>query len=135
MFQLHPNGYRFADGHVVKLELLPKDSNTVAGNSYGRTSNGQPNVTVENLQLRLPVLETPDSLGGVVQDPLTKFVPPGYMLAPGLSAPGLRAARRARRPLRASLVPAYEECTTPTGTHARRWHSRRATRRSRSRAT
>ncbi len=28
VFQLHPNGYRFADGHVVKLELLPKDSNT-----------------------------------------------------------------------------------------------------------
>ena len=63
VFQLHPNGYRFADGHVVKLELLPKDSNTAAANSYGRTSNNQQNVTIENLELRLPTLESEGALG------------------------------------------------------------------------
>ena len=116
MFQLHPNGYRFADGHVAKLELLPKDSNTVAGNSYGRTSNNQANVTVENLELRLPVLEAPDSLGGVVEDPVTKFVPPGYTLAPGYPPPGYPRPKGAT-PLRVSLVPAYQECTAPDREH------------------
>ena len=116
MFQLHPNGYRFADGHVAKLELLPKDSGTVAGNSYGRTSNNQANVTIENLELRLPVLEAPDSLGGLVEDPVTKFVPPGYTMAPGYPPPGYPRPEGAS-PLRVSLVPAYQECTAPDRTH------------------
>ena len=110
MFQLHPNGYRFADGHVAKLELLPKDSGTAAGNSYGRTSNNQANVTVENLELRLPVLEAPDSLGGFVEDPVTKFLPPGYTIAPGYPPQGYPRPEGAT-PLRASLVPAYKDCT------------------------
>ncbi len=50
VFQLHPNGYEFAKGHVAKLELLPVDA------PYGRPSNGQAPVTVERLKLRLPVL-------------------------------------------------------------------------------
>ena len=116
VFQLHPNGYRFADGHVAKLELLPKDSNTAAGNSYGRTSNNQANVTIENLELRLPVLETPDSLGGLVEDPVTKLVPPGYTLAPGYPPQGYPRPMGAT-PLRASLVPAYQECTAPDREH------------------
>ena len=116
VFQLHPNGYRFAAGHVVKLELLPKDSNTAAGNSYGRTSNGQQNVTVENLQLRLPVLEAPGSLGGLVEDPAAKVVPPGYELARRLPGPALRAAQGGDA-ADVSLVPAYEACTAPDRTH------------------
>jgi len=74
VFQLHPNGWRFEQGHVAKLELLPSDT------PYGRTSNGQLSVTVENLELRLPVLE---EAGGLVRKPQPKVVPDGYELAPG----------------------------------------------------
>ena len=135
VFQLHPNGYKFADGHVAKLELLPKDSGTVAGNSYGRTSNNQANVTVENLELRLPVLESPDSLGGLVEDPVTKFVPPGYTLAPGYPPPGYPrpAGRDAVAGVAGARLPGVHGAR-PRRT-ARRWRSRRAPRRSRSRAS
>jgi predicted acyl esterase len=51
VFQLHPQGYRFADGHTVKLELLPSDA------PYSRPSNLQGPVTVSNLELKLPARE------------------------------------------------------------------------------
>jgi predicted acyl esterase len=63
VFQLHPQGYRFAGGEIVKLELLPSDA------PYARPSNLQAPITVSNLRLRLPVLEQPGSLGGLVQAP------------------------------------------------------------------
>jgi fermentation-respiration switch protein FrsA (DUF1100 family) len=75
VFQLHANGWRFAPGHVAKLELLPDDA------TYGRASNGQQDVRVHNLELRLPVVEQPGALGGFVKQPAAKFVPPGYALA------------------------------------------------------
>jgi len=75
VFQLHPQGYHFAAGHVAKLELLPSDL------PYGRFSNLQANVTVSNLELRLPVMDQPGSAGGLVQTPQTKVVPAGYQLA------------------------------------------------------
>jgi hypothetical protein len=75
VFQLHPQGYHFAGGHVAKLELLPSDM------PYGRFSNLQTNATVSDLELRLPVTEGPGSLGGLVQKPAPKVVPPGYQLA------------------------------------------------------
>ncbi|HTT94993.1 MAG TPA: CocE/NonD family hydrolase [Solirubrobacterales bacterium] len=75
VFQLHPQGYRFAAGHVAKLELLPSDF------PYGRFSNLQTNVTVDSLELRLPVMNQPGSLGGLVQTPQAKVVPAGYQLA------------------------------------------------------
>lgn len=71
VFQLHPNAYRFAPGHVAKLELLPSDA------PYDRVSNGQAPVTVANLDLRLPVLEAPGS-SPVIKDPAPKFVPPPF---------------------------------------------------------
>jgi predicted acyl esterase len=77
VFQLHPNGWYFAQGHVAKLELLPSDA------PYGRASNGQQDVRVHNLELRLPVREQPGSLGGLVQTPAPELVPAGYTLAPG----------------------------------------------------
>ena len=73
VFQLHPNAYHFAEGHVAKLELLPADA------PYGRVSNGQATVMVSNLELRLPVLEQPN--GTLVDSPATKVVPAGYQLA------------------------------------------------------
>lgn len=75
VFQLHPNGWHFAEGHVAKLELLPADA------PYGRISNGQLPITVTNLRLRLPVAEAPD--GGAIEPPSPKVLPPGYALAPG----------------------------------------------------
>ncbi len=73
VFQLHPNGWKVAAGHVVKLELLPADQ------PYGRDSNGQAPITVSNLEIRLPVLEPPDC--ALVQEPAAKIVPAGYALA------------------------------------------------------
>ena len=75
MLQLHPQAYRFAPGHAAKLELLPSDA------PYARPSNAQAPITVSNLELRLPVLEQPGSLGGLVQPPAPKILPPGYQLA------------------------------------------------------
>lgn len=59
-FQLHPQGYRFAGGDTVKLELLPSDA------PYARPSNLQAPITVSGLQLQLPVREAPGSLAGLV---------------------------------------------------------------------
>jgi predicted acyl esterase len=73
VFQLHPDGWKFAAGHVAKLELLPNDA------PYDRPSNGQLPVTVTNLQLRLPVLEAPN--GTTILKPAAKVLPPGYSLA------------------------------------------------------
>ena len=75
VFQLHPNGYRFAPGHVAKLELMPSDA------PYSRPSNGQTPITVAGLDLRLPVLESPGS-SAAVTEPAPKVVPKGYALAP-----------------------------------------------------
>jgi hypothetical protein len=83
VFQLHPNGWRFENGHIVKLELLPNDS------PYGRPTNGQAPVTVANLDLRLPTRERPGGGGGAVGEPLPAFVPEGFEPAPGITAAGL----------------------------------------------
>jgi hypothetical protein len=51
VWQLHANGWRFAAGHVAKLELLGADP------PYARPSNGTFQVGVADLDLRLPVRE------------------------------------------------------------------------------
>ena len=79
VFQLHPQGYRFAPGEVPKLELLPSDS------PYARPSNAQGPITVSNLELRLPVLEKPGSVEGV-EEPAPPVLPPGY--EPAIGYPG-----------------------------------------------
>jgi Acetyl xylan esterase (AXE1) len=80
VFQLTPNGWQFAEGHVPKLELLPDDA------PYGLASPGQRPVRVSNLELRLPVVEEPGSLGGLVKAPAPKVLPRGYRLARGFDA-------------------------------------------------
>jgi dienelactone hydrolase len=57
VFQLHPGAWRFAAGHIPELELLGKDS------PYSRPSNGSFSINVSDLQLRLPVHETPGAPG------------------------------------------------------------------------
>jgi hypothetical protein len=71
VFQLHPQGYRFEPEHVAKLELLPSDP------PYGRTDNLQQTIEVENLELRLPVLQEPGAGGGIVQEPAPVVIPKG----------------------------------------------------------
>jgi predicted acyl esterase len=75
VFQLHPNGWLFAEGHVAKLELSANDA------PYGRASNGQGPVTVANLDLRLPVREK-------IGTPAPNVLPEGTQPAPGTEAAG-----------------------------------------------
>ena len=58
VFQLHPNGWRFAAGHAPKLELLGQSV------ALGRAPIGTFTVTVTRLDLRLPVRETPAATCG-----------------------------------------------------------------------
>ena len=86
VWQLHPGAWRFAPGHVAKLELLGSDS------PFGRPSNGAFTVAVDHLELRLPVRERPDCVTTLPE--AAPVVPPGEQLAPGVSAaaaPGCRA--------------------------------------------
>jgi hypothetical protein len=84
VFQLHPNSWNVASGHVVKLELLVKDS------TYALNSSSPHSVQVKNLELRLPTTDAPGSAEGLVQSPLPEYLPPGYTLARNVipAAPG-----------------------------------------------
>jgi predicted acyl esterase len=100
VFQQHPQGYRFAGGDTVKLELLPADA------PYSRPSNTQVPITVSNLELRLPVREQPGDLGGLVKTPL----PPGRAAQPGTDGSGTATgvaglAGRLRSGIRAVRAP------------------------------
>jgi hypothetical protein len=89
VFQLHPNGWTFAEGHVPKLELIAADGirpDPLVAGSYGRPSDGQADVTVSDLELRIPVVERPGALGGVVKAPAEKVLPAGYELAADFAA-------------------------------------------------
>jgi predicted acyl esterase len=94
VFQLHPQGYRFAGGDTVKLELLPSDA------PYARPSNLQSPITVSNLELRLPVREQPGELGGLVQSP----APPGRLASPSGGGGAIGAAGLAGRLLAGNLA-------------------------------
>jgi predicted acyl esterase len=74
VFQLHPQAWKVAAGHYLKLELLAQDS------TYARTSTGQHSVQVKNLELRIPTADAPGSVAGVVA-PADKYLPDGYTLA------------------------------------------------------
>jgi hypothetical protein len=71
VFQLHPNGYRFNEGHDVVLELLGRDQ------TWFRPSNSAFEITVSSLHVQLPVAETPDY--DVIEAPLVR---PGQVLVP-----------------------------------------------------
>ncbi len=93
VFQLHPGAWKVEEGHSLRLELLGRDSaDPTPGflSNYARTSNDQQEVTVSKLELRIPVVEAPGSLGGLVTAPATKVLPDraGAALAPGYDAIG-----------------------------------------------
>jgi hypothetical protein len=93
VFQLHANGWEFAQGHVPKLELLPRD---IGGNilaSYSRASNDQGVVTISNLSLRLPVLQKAGAQKGYIKAPAAKVLPAGRSLAGDFAALPPRNAR------------------------------------------
>jgi hypothetical protein len=70
VFQLNPNGYTFAEGHVPKLELAPHDD------PYGlQTDQGK--ASIDRLKLRLPVVESEGALDGLVQAPAPRPLPWG----------------------------------------------------------
>jgi predicted acyl esterase len=52
-FQLHGNGYRFAPGHTVELQLLGRDA------PYYQAGNFPVSVNVSNLTVTLPLLNPP----------------------------------------------------------------------------
>jgi hypothetical protein len=110
VFQLHPNGWKFEAGHIATLELLPADA------PYSRPSNGQGPINVSNLELRIPVLEEPGDLGGLVQGPAAKVIPPGYELSDDYVATAYVRPKFAS-PVRVSLVPAFAQCTSPNRQH------------------
>lgn len=88
VFQLNANGWKVEKDHVLRLELLPKDASGDAGaalGNYGRPSDNQQAATIENVDLRIPVIEGPGDLDGLVKAPAPRVLPdrPGVELAPG----------------------------------------------------
>jgi hypothetical protein len=73
ILQLHPGAWRFAPGHIPKLELLGQDA------PYLRISNGTFTIGVSNLVLYLP---THDTSGDGIRTGVTLPLPPGAVLAP-----------------------------------------------------
>ena len=59
VFQLHPNGYEFAEGHVAKLELLPVDA------PYGRPRTGRPRSPSRSSSCGCPSLKRDGELDGL----------------------------------------------------------------------
>jgi len=99
VFQLHPGAWKVEAGHSLRLELLPRDavSNPPAIlTNYARPANEQQDVTVEKLELRIPVVEIPGSLGGLVRAPAKKVLPArtGAALAPGYQAIGSQTLKQ-----------------------------------------
>ena len=121
VFQLHPNGWTFAAGHAPKLELIASDAADAGGlTSYGRRSDDQQAVTVSNLEMRMPVLEKPGALDGLVKAPAPKVLPDGYDLAAEFAALPSPKAKLAGKKLKVkggkaiakvSCPAAFEACT------------------------
>jgi hypothetical protein len=86
VFQLHPTGHLFAPGHVAKLELLPGDSHGNLIGGYGRAANGQGQVTISDLSLRLPTLEGPGGGGSQVTAASPLSLPCGAEIAQQFSS-------------------------------------------------
>jgi predicted acyl esterase len=99
VFQLHPGAWKVEAGHSLRLELLPRDARDDAPsilNNYARPSNDQRDVKIEKLELRIPVVEEPGSLNGLVRAPAKKVLPvrAGAALAPGYDAIGSQTMKQ-----------------------------------------
>jgi hypothetical protein len=92
-WELHPNGWRFAPGHVPKLELLSSDA------PYARPSNASFSVDVQDLDLRLPIREGGLGAPGSVCRPRPPFKikVPRRLRHVRVTVAGRRVAARGRR--------------------------------------
>ena len=87
VFQLHPNGWTFAEGHVPKLELLPKDSDPGLTGGYGRASDDQQPVDrVGPRAAAAGASRSPAAHTGLVKAPAPRVLPEGYELAADFAA-------------------------------------------------
>lgn len=84
VFQLHPNGWHFAAGHAPKLELVGQSP------PYGRAAGGSFWISVNALELRLPVVEPPD--GGAVLAPAAPVMRAGTFEWPDVGVPACGTA-------------------------------------------
>jgi dienelactone hydrolase len=110
VFQLHPNVWRVAEGHLIKLELLPHDAPYSIVNATTPDDAAQHAIQVTDLDLRVPTMDSPGSAAGMVQTPAAKFLPPGYVLAPDF--------RTATTPP-PTTTPPTQTAPGPTGQRAR----------------
>jgi hypothetical protein len=133
VFELHPGAWTFVQGHVARLELLPKDGSAPAspGNlsDYGRPSNHQLPITVHDLVLRLPVTESPGALGGLVANPAPKILPDDrgpVELAPGYSASETMSQWVASRPTSPSPTVQQPTAKVPPKCKKKKQHKKHA---------
>jgi predicted acyl esterase len=84
VFQLHPNGWHFAAGDVPKLELVGQSP------PYGRPAGGTYWISVDRLELRLSVVESPD--GDQVLAPAPSVSIAGTFEYPDVGIPACGAA-------------------------------------------
>lgn len=132
VFQLQPNGWKVEEGHVLRLELLPYDGSSNAGallSNFSRPSNNQQPVTVSDLDLRVPVADSPGSQAGLVTKPAARVLPrPGASLAKGnesIGAVTLAAydkgiiRRRGKVTLKGRKLTARFHCAAPQSGAAR----------------
>lgn len=78
VLQLHPNAWKVEEGHVLRLELLPRDAAKPAGNllvNSFRPADGQGDIDVRKMDLRIPVVESAGALDGLARKPARKVLP------------------------------------------------------------
>ncbi|MBX7189988.1 MAG: acetylxylan esterase, partial [Solirubrobacterales bacterium] len=65
VFQLHANVYAIGPDAHLRLQLLPRDGMTgpSAAASYGRPSSDQRDITISDIEVRVPVAEHPGEAG------------------------------------------------------------------------
>ncbi len=121
VFQLHPQAWTVQPGHVLKLELLSQDS------QYLRTPTGQQSVGVQDLQLRLPLVDAPgtDLGNGMTRERARRQVRPRRLQAGArvrdrcvrrrrrLGPGDALADARHRRRRSASFIPGVARTTRP----------------------
>jgi hypothetical protein len=102
VFQLYPQAWHLAPGHLIKLELAGQDA------PYSEPNSTPGTVAVSNLQLRLPTLERPNCT--TIFPPAAPVVPAGEHLARGVQAGALgRCSMTSHRSAHRVLTPRAQE--------------------------
>jgi len=109
VFQLHGNGYKFAAGDTVKLELTSSDS------PYYHASNGAYTIKIKSATIALPTLEAPN--GGQISPPESVPLPLPEAPLAGFPAPpslvtGTPAATAVATTTTSKPAPATAKCAS-----------------------